>query len=92
MIHLEKDVAQLLSECRECIASGESIEKVISYLHNDHVSLLDSMKIIRTLYDMSLGEAKKIVLEHPAWANVDRTAETIFLQVLALGPDSTYGD
>ncbi len=46
---------------------GLSQDAMIADLHDRGFSILDTIKVVRRVCDVSLGEAKEIVTRHAAW-------------------------
>jgi ribosomal protein L7/L12 len=70
--------------CREAIANGSTPDEAVLILHSRGASLLASIKAIRTVCSLSLGEAKRVVSEHRVWTaevsanrSLHETAEAI---------------
>ncbi len=49
------------------IAEGMPVEEVITLLHRDGFTILESIAAIRKLYQISLREAKQLVSIQPVW-------------------------
>ncbi len=89
---MKKDLDQIISKYKEYRVSGGSRDTVVSRLHEEGVSILDSMKVVRAVYGINLAEAKKIVTEHPLWREVARPTQSLLEEIMALGPEASYGD
>jgi ribosomal protein L7/L12 len=63
--------------CRDAIGRGASLDEVVQILHSRGASILASIKAIRAVYSISLGEAKQVVSRHPAWRAVVRANEPL---------------
>jgi hypothetical protein len=59
----------LLPICQEMMTRSIGQDEIITYLHAQGLPIIECIKIIRHLYQVSLGEAKRVVSNHPAWAN-----------------------
>jgi ribosomal protein L7/L12 len=71
------DFENMLEECRRRISQGVKREDLILYLHNEGLTIIESMKILKKIYNLSLGEAKEQVTAHPAWASEVRSADVL---------------
>ncbi len=58
------------AKCQKEVRDGKSSEEIIESLHASGLTIAESMKIIRELYKISLGEAKMMVARHPVWKDV----------------------
>ncbi|MCP4108924.1 MAG: hypothetical protein GY749_25825 [Desulfobacteraceae bacterium] len=63
--------------CIEKLNSGVSRNDIIEFLHDSGLTIIESMKLVMSLYNISLGEAKFIVARHPVWENVVKAAEPL---------------
>jgi len=61
------DTTRLENECKAKLQAGTTIDEVIAYLHDQGLSILDTIKVIRQVGRMSLGDAKQIVSNHTVW-------------------------
>ncbi len=62
--HFEQSVALY----RKKVLQGAVLADVIVDLHREGLSILEAVKVIHSVYDISRNEAEDIVLRHPAWA------------------------
>jgi hypothetical protein len=53
--------------CREALRAGATREEIIRRLHDSGANILDAIKAVRATFCVSLGEAKRLVAEHPVW-------------------------
>lgn len=72
---MSKDFEEIIEKYRKRIRSDRTIEEVIEGLHSEGLTITDSMKAVRILYDINLGEAKRLVTAHPIWSSVVRANE-----------------
>lgn len=56
---------------------GVSISEITSYLRQQRVTIIDSIKVVRELYGMPLRQAKSIVSEHASWRDVAEAGDTL---------------
>ena len=61
------DTTRLENACQAKLQAGTTIDEVIVYLHDQGLSILDTIKVIRQVERMSLGDAKQIVSNHTVW-------------------------
>ena len=57
----------MIEEIQNRVNEGLSIESNIKYMYDADTSIMESIKIIRKVYSISLGEAKKLVSTQPCW-------------------------
>jgi hypothetical protein len=67
----------LTERCRQMAKEGVSISEIISYLREQRVTIIDSIKVVRELYGMPLRQAKSIVSEHASWRDVAEAGDTL---------------
>ena len=51
-------------------APGDSVEDQVAALHEQGLSIIESIKVLMETRGVTLGEAKSIVVRHPVWATV----------------------
>ncbi|MCA1578804.1 MAG: hypothetical protein LC794_15735 [Acidobacteria bacterium] len=74
---MRSDYENLLEECRRRVSKGASREDLILYLRHEGITIVESMKVLKEIYSLSLAEAKEQVTAHPAWANEVRSADIL---------------
>jgi hypothetical protein len=72
--------------------NGADVHTILTLLHERGCSIIDALKVIRTLYALSLQDARAVVESHPLWANTATSNGSIFEQIMQHGPESTYRD
>ena len=72
---MDKNFDAVIEEYLHHVHKDESIEDVIAHLHMEGLTITDSMKVLRLLYGIRLGEAKKLVAAHPVWLSVVQANE-----------------
>lgn len=68
---------QLVAEARHKVAQGIPVSDIISYLHQQSISIIDAIKVIREVYGISLGESKRLVTSNSAWGSVVEAAKPL---------------
>ena len=53
--------------CREALRAGATRDQIVGLLHAGGSTPIDAIKAIRIVLSLSLGEAKRLVTDHPAW-------------------------
>lgn len=71
-----------VKECELQRDRDGSIETVIRHAHDEGFSILDCMTIVKQVYGVGLGEAKRLVTSHPSW-RVETEKMDTFSQGLA---------
>ena len=67
----------MMERCRQMAKQGVSISEITSYLRQQRVTIIDSIKVVRELYGMPLRQAKSIVSEHASWRDVAEAGDTL---------------
>lgn len=75
------DPETLLKECQERANQGATCEDIVLYLHRGGATITESMKIVRDVCRLSLGEAKALVTAHPVWADVVSSADVLHAEL-----------
>jgi len=88
----QRAIAEAVEIYQRRQAEGMSQDAIVADARNQGFSVIDTIKIVRQLYDIGLGEAKIIVTSHPAWAveaqNMARLADA-FIEVMRKEPYAT---
>lgn len=66
-----------LEPYQNMISEGRDVEEVLSRLRRDGYSRVESIKVLMTLQDCSLAEAKRAVHTSDVWKNAREDAETV---------------
>lgn len=69
---------KVIVEARELIDHGAGTEQVLRHLRDAGFDQVESLKTLRTLYEMSVREADVAILESETWS--DRREETVALR------------
>ena len=64
-----KNIEKLVTEAKAMRSNGHSIERTLSNLRKQGASIVDSVKIVRAIEEVPLGQAKAIVDQSDAWAD-----------------------
>ncbi len=72
---MSKSFEQIVQEYQVRVTQDISVEEVIQGLHDEGLTIIQSIKAVRTLYTIGLGEAKVIVAAHPVWTLLVRANE-----------------
>ena len=60
-------VGNYVSTLGAALERGESLDSALEVLRQQGASALDSIKAVREVKSISLGNAKRLVLNSPAW-------------------------
>ena len=60
----------LVSECRAILSEGGGAEEVLEKLRHEGLSKIESIKILRLIMNIGLGEAKELAHNSKVWADV----------------------
>jgi hypothetical protein len=74
----EKETQAVIQRYRLRVESGVSASTVIRELHDEGFWILESIKLIRSIYSVDLGEAKRLVVNHPVWDEVIEASEPLY--------------
>lgn len=74
---MNSDLESVMEECRKRVGHGASRGDLILYLRDEGITIVESMKVLKEIYKLSLGEAKELVTAHPAWTDEVRSADIL---------------
>lgn len=74
---MNNDLETTIEECRKRVNQGASSEDIVLYLHDRGITITESMKVLKEIYNLPLGKAKELVTAHPIWANQVRNADIL---------------
>ncbi len=66
-----------MTDISKKIADGTDQTTILRELRDEKVSIIDAIKIVRSAYGVSLGEAKQIVTSDPAWRDIAEQNEPL---------------
>jgi ribosomal protein L7/L12 len=88
---MRKSFEQVREDYQKRVSQGEPRDDVIASLHADGLSIIESIKAVRTLYGVGLGDAKQIVTAHPVWAEVVRNTQPLHEKMIKVMMDAHDG-
>ena len=62
--------------------AGSSPEAVVNFLHASGCTPMESIKIVREVFGVALGEAKALVSSHPSFKDVAAAADELHEAIL----------
>jgi hypothetical protein len=68
---------EVIRRCRGLVDEGLSIDDLIRYLHDQDMTITESMKALIVICDISLRDAKSLVSAHPVWKDVVAASEPL---------------
>lgn len=72
---MQNQLEEVIRDCKENAARGNlDASKLIGYLYDQEVNIIDSIKVVSRVFNLSLGQAKKLVTSHSAWSEVAETS------------------
>jgi len=71
------DLEKTMKECQERVSHGACRGNIILYLHRRGTTIIESMKVLKEVYNLSLGEAKAEVTAHHVWAEEVKSADIL---------------
>lgn len=63
---------QIVEEHQALIEQDVPVEDVVASLHSAGLNIIESIKAVRLLYNLSLKNAHKVVASHSIWASMGR--------------------
>lgn len=79
---MTNNLRKAVDECRAATERGATREEIVARLHERGISIIDSMKVLKELYGLSLGEAKAVVTAHPAWISAVTRADVLHGEIV----------
>jgi len=68
----------------QSLSHGSSLDDSLAYLRQAGVSPIETIKSIRLVLNVDLGEAKQIFSVSPAWRTENEAADLLHAQVLTI--------
>src|SRR2546430_878837 len=68
---------KLVQESRKRIEEGEGLEDVVLMLHDEGLSIPESILVLHNASGLSLPQLKDLVTRHPVWESVVRNNEPL---------------
>jgi len=68
---------KLVKESRKRINEGATLEDIILMLHDENLSIPESIWVLHHASDLSLPQLKNLVTMHPVWERVVRETEPL---------------
>ncbi len=81
--------ARLLDETLRKKSEGASIADVIVMLHDEGLSIVESMWVVRQAYELPLDQVKDLVSAHPIWELIVRAAEPLHEELEKLAAEES---
>jgi ribosomal protein L7/L12 len=75
-------MASILDDLRMKIASGISESDAIAEMRRADLPILEAIKAVRELFQVSLGAAKQLVGNHPAYSQIAKASDTLHEQFM----------
>ncbi len=66
----------------ELNAAGVARAEIVAAMRADGLSIIDAIKTARSVFGISLGVAKRIVSEHPAWRQEAAKSDALHEELL----------
>jgi ribosomal protein L7/L12 len=73
---MDSRIAELVEKVQHMLATGTSIEDILSFLRQSGCSKVESIVVIKETNAISLAEAKKIIHYSKAWEDTRERDET----------------
>jgi hypothetical protein len=84
----EKETQTVIQRYRLKVESGATPDTIIRELHDEGFWIIESIKLVRGIYSVDLGGAKRLVANHPVWDEVVEASESLYdsLEEVFTGP------
>lgn len=79
---LNRQSENLRLALRKRVHDGLPVEEAARILKEEGVTIAEAIKLIRELYELSLGEAKSCVTRNPAWEGTASAADALHEELL----------
>jgi hypothetical protein len=73
---------KVISDMRALIESGVTREEAIANMRRDGLHIVECIKLTRSLYGLTLGEAKEVVQQSEAWTDCREQNDAFHEQVV----------
>jgi ribosomal protein L7/L12 len=73
---------KLINQCIDKRNGGASAESVVEFLRGEGLTIVESIKIVREVFRVSLGDAKAIVTNNESWRSEVRAADQLHDELL----------
>jgi ribosomal protein L7/L12 len=73
----EKETQTVIQRYRLKVESGATPDTIIRALHDEGFWIIESIKLVRGIYSIDLGEAKRLVSNHQVWDKVVEASESL---------------
>jgi hypothetical protein len=68
---------KLVKESRKRIKGGASLEDIVFALHEESLSVVESIWVLQQVSDRAVSQLKDLVTMHPVWENVVQNTEPL---------------
>lgn len=67
----------IIDEIRSEFANGKSQHEIIDLMNTRGMPIIDAIKVVRELFPLGLGDAKRLVATHPAYQEIAAASEPL---------------
>ena len=71
-------------EFNEIIKGGAGVDEAIQFLYESEISIIESIKMIKEGFGLSLKESKELVTSHPRWKTVVESSHELHDELIKL--------
>lgn len=80
---LSSNIHVTVDDYESKVTHGLNRDQLIVLMHDEGLSIVDSIKVVRWIYGMPLGEAKRVVATHPSWAKLSQKMDAVHADLIA---------
>lgn len=74
---MTKNFEQIIEEHQVLLERDVPVEDVVVSLHASGLNIIESIKAVRLLYNLSLKNAHKVVASHSIWASMGHRSKSL---------------
>jgi ribosomal protein L7/L12 len=78
------DEKKIIKQCIKHYRNHKENEFILQYLKKNGLNIIQSIKIIRDVYKISLGEAKNVVSNSQCWSIEAKVADEFHAELLSM--------
>jgi hypothetical protein len=76
---------KLVNEARKRINEGASLEDIVVMLHDEDLSIVESIWVLQQVRNLSISQLKDLVTMHPVWESVVQFTEPLHDELEKVG-------
>jgi len=75
-------LSEVIDRCNKLLASGRNRDEIITYMHSKGLTIIESIKIYREIYKVTLGTAKEDVASANCWKKIAKHGDALHTLIL----------